>query len=213
LPADAPKGSDGIGKTAKDGDVQMAALDPKELKLDPPALALPAPSAEDTEPAEGAQDAARQKEFALRAQQELQRLGCYRSVLDGNWSAKSARALLRYYAERKIAPDEVEPNQKLIDLLTAEQQVVCKRTEPVAKKAAPSKSPSKQNTAPQKSNPGTAAKSPAPKNPVAKARPKPVAKVAPVAKPKPKVVATTKPAAPKTPVKKPVAKPIVGLFR
>ncbi len=71
---------------------------------------------------------------ALEVQSELARLGCYRSKVDGLWGAKSARALFRYYGNKKIAPTELEPNASLLSMLRNDEVVVCKRTIQVIKK-------------------------------------------------------------------------------
>lgn len=65
---------------------------------------------------------------ALEVQTELARLGCYRSKIDGLWGANSARALFRYYGNKKIAPTELEPNSILLSMLQGDEVVVCKRT-------------------------------------------------------------------------------------
>ncbi len=65
---------------------------------------------------------------AIEVQTELVRLGCYRSKVDGLWGPNSARALLRYYGNKKIAPDELEPTASLLASLQNEEVVVCKRT-------------------------------------------------------------------------------------
>ncbi len=71
---------------------------------------------------------------AFEVQSELARLGCYRSKVDGLWGAKSARALFRYYGNKKVAPTELEPNASLLSLLRNDEVVVCKRTIHVIKK-------------------------------------------------------------------------------
>jgi hypothetical protein len=65
---------------------------------------------------------------ALEVQTELARLGCYRSKVDGLWGAYSARALLRYYANKKIAPSVLEPTSEMLTMLRSDDVVVCKRT-------------------------------------------------------------------------------------
>jgi Caspase domain len=184
-------------------EVQMAAIDPSNPRYSPLGPAQE-PLSQVKEPDLLTPEAEQpsRRAFALRAQQELERLGCYRSALDGNWSARSARALLRYYAERRINPDEVEPSQKLIDLLSSEQTVVCKTTKAANK--------------PKKIEPRPAVTVSKPKavqatrKPAEKVKPAPVVRAAPA---KPKIVATTKTVPPKAQVKSPISKPITGLFR
>ncbi len=65
---------------------------------------------------------------ALEVQAELARLGCYRSKVDGLWGAYSARALLRYYGNKKIAPSILEPTNEMLTMLRSDEVVVCKRT-------------------------------------------------------------------------------------
>lgn len=144
--------------------IQLASLDPAkggpgEIEVLPESpLPDPAPVVDLEE---------KRRSLAMRAQSELERLGCYRSAIDGDWGPKSARALLRYYAEQKLTPDETEPTEALISLLSSESTVVCKTTV----KATPtdSRPASKKSTAgappvskkqPQAAKP--VAKSPAP---------------------------------------------------
>ena len=97
----------------------MAALDPKILKPD---LIVPMPKEEP--------DVAADLPVDIRAiQEQLARLGCYRSTIDGDWGPGSAKALLRYYATKKEAPDNLDPNAALLAKLTNEETVVCQRTE------------------------------------------------------------------------------------
>ena len=65
---------------------------------------------------------------AFEVQAELARLGCYRSKVDGLWGAYSARALLRYYGNKKIAPSILEPTADMLTMLRSDEVVVCKRT-------------------------------------------------------------------------------------
>lgn len=65
---------------------------------------------------------------ALEVQAELARLGCYRSKVDGLWGSYSARALLRYYGNKKIAPSILEPTAEMLTMLRSDEVVVCKRT-------------------------------------------------------------------------------------
>ncbi len=98
---------------------QMASLSPDEIKPD---LVKPLP--------ESPVEAAVQDPLLPRAiQEQLARLGCYRSGIDGDWGAGSAKALLRYYATKKEAPDDLDPSETLLAKLTNEETVVCTRTE------------------------------------------------------------------------------------
>ncbi len=71
---------------------------------------------------------------ALEVQTELKRLGCYRSKIDGLWGANSARALLRYYGNKRIEPSSLDPTSEMLAMLRSEEVVVCKRTIKVIKK-------------------------------------------------------------------------------
>jgi hypothetical protein len=99
---------------------QLAAIDPSELQPKP---VMPLPSEEPDETVEAPEDMPR------AIQEQLARLGCYRSAIDGDWGPRSAKALLRYYATKKEAPDELDPNATLLAKLTNEETVVCTRTE------------------------------------------------------------------------------------
>lgn len=112
-----------------------AAGDNSELEL-PPESPLPDPA-----PVVDLEE--QRRSLATRAQTELQRLGCYRSAIDGDWGPRSARALLRYYAEQKLTPDETEPTEALISMLSGESTVICKTTVKAKPAVAPAK---KKNT-------------------------------------------------------------------
>lgn len=102
------KPSDGVSPAQKPEDGQAA-------PIETPA-ALPQPGEED------------RRELARKIQVELQRLGCYRNAADGDWGAKSARALLRFYAEREADPVALEPNETLLGIVSSIDRVVCKTT-------------------------------------------------------------------------------------
>ncbi|MCU0831143.1 MAG: caspase family protein [Rhizobiaceae bacterium] len=146
-----------------------------------------------------------QGELAKRAQSELFRLGCYRSAIDGDWGPKSARAVLRFYAEQKLDPEDVEPTQALLDRLTSVDTVVCKTTEADAKPKADTPKSGTKKASGEKPKKQPAAQPPKPRAP----KPQP---------PKPQVKKT----APKPPAVKPAApggkkklttKRIIGVFR
>ena len=59
-------------------------------------------------------------------QQELARLGCYRMRVDGQFGKGSQLALLRYYGNKGIAPEEPLASNALLSVLRAERQVICK---------------------------------------------------------------------------------------
>ncbi|MBT9373070.1 caspase family protein [Rhizobium sp. CSW-27] len=109
------------------GSMELAALAPDRQ----PAtilLAPPAPDAVDLPPPAPAilPDPEQQTRMAMAAQKELSRLGCYVGGVDGNWGSRSAKALLRYYSQKKAQPDELEPTEGLVARLQSEPVVICK---------------------------------------------------------------------------------------
>lgn len=105
--------------------------------------------------------------LAEGVQQQLKRVGCYASKVDGDWGNGSRRALGRYFAAVKSDSKETEPTADLFIALTAAPEKTCK-PEPVAAKPAtkkPSGSTTKKtatqkSTAPQKQAPAKAAPAP-----------------------------------------------------
>ncbi|MBK8456303.1 MAG: hypothetical protein IPL47_03630 [Phyllobacteriaceae bacterium] len=198
LPAVAPSPAEA---PAIDKPVEMAALAPQEQKPGPSKETIPAADLPVvTDPDELRKETEKRQAFARlagQAQQELARLGCFRSGSDGEWGAKSARALLRYYGAKKLEPDIVEPTEELVSRLKAETKVVCSNTETAKPKA----SQKKPATAP-------AAKKPAKAAPVASnsgGAPKKKAESAGQKKPSPPKSATEI-------KKKLTTKPIIGAF-
>ena len=63
--------------------------------------------------------------LALTAQSELERLGCYRMVVDGSWGKGSRTALTSYFLAKKSVPTSLEPSVGLVTQLQNEKQVVC----------------------------------------------------------------------------------------
>ena len=100
----------------KEDPVQLAALDPQDTKPDVTPSIVP-----NNIPAN----------LPLAVQQELYRLGCYRNARDGIWGNNSAKAVLRYYLQKKESPDLIDPDADLYAKLSAEEKVVCERTEKV----------------------------------------------------------------------------------
>lgn len=109
------------------GSMELAALAPDRQ----PATTLLAPSTPDAvdlpPPAPAIlPDPEQQTRMAMAAQKELSRLGCYVGGVDGNWGSRSAKALLRYYSQKKAQPDELEPTEGLVARLQSEPVVICK---------------------------------------------------------------------------------------
>jgi uncharacterized caspase-like protein len=65
------------------------------------------------------------RELALAVQVELQRLGCYRSGLDGLWGRGSALGMARYYATKQTAAANLDPSMQVLRVLKTEPKVVC----------------------------------------------------------------------------------------
>lgn len=65
------------------------------------------------------------KELARAVQTELARLGCYRMTIDGDFGKGSRLSLVRYYGNKQILADSLEPSNVLLSVLRAEQEVVC----------------------------------------------------------------------------------------
>lgn len=70
--------------------------------------------------------------LAREVQTELSRLGCYRMKVDGAFGRGSKLSLVRYYGNRGIAADTLEPTNALLQVLRAEPQVVCENTTEIA---------------------------------------------------------------------------------
>jgi uncharacterized caspase-like protein len=64
--------------------------------------------------------------LAREVQIELQRLGCYRSSIDGLWGKGSALALVRYYGNTGTAATSLDPTMSVLRDLRIEPNVVCK---------------------------------------------------------------------------------------
>lgn len=144
--------------TPEPAEVEVASVD---LSAVTPEAVAPGPGSVLTEPAPPVDFSAlseeEKRELATRAQRELQRLGCYRSDIDGDWGPKSARAILRFYAEQKQAPDEIEPTEALIAMLSAIDTVVCKTT--IIEK--PETKPATKPSSSKRATPAPAPKKPA----------------------------------------------------
>ena len=176
------------------------------------AAATPLPSTEPSAgkfdiPLPGDESDEDKKELAIKAQKELTRLGCFRNETDGDWGPRSARALLRFYAEQKLEPDQLEPTAELVSRLSSIDKVVCKNTETdrpkQAAKKAPAKSTAKSQTAP--------AKPKAPAVQKAQPKPKPAYKAPPAATKAPPAVAKAPP--PAGTKKKISGGALIGAFR
>jgi len=100
-------------------------------------------------------------------QTELQRLGCYRARIDGQWGPQSARALARFLATTDFLPDSLDPTVEIWRLLRQEDKVACEHTEAVARAAPPeTRQPEPQPVQPSRptltqQRPGTQQQAPA----------------------------------------------------
>jgi hypothetical protein len=76
-------------------------------------------------------------DLARAVQAELDRLGCYRDVIDGAWGRNSRFALTSYYLAKGTLFDDLEPTTALMRQLELEPNVVCTGTQTRAPKALP----------------------------------------------------------------------------
>jgi len=66
-----------------------------------------------------------QKTYATDVQRQLQRLGCYRGAVDGQWGKKSEAALLRYAINSKQEIASTAPSVELLNLLQTGRDNLC----------------------------------------------------------------------------------------
>lgn len=116
-------------EVVEEREVEVAALDPAQTRPEPITRPEAVEEPEEPETVVPAEPEYDEREMAALIQTELARLGCYRSSVDGIWGNLSARGLLRYFATKQIEPDNLEPSPALLARLSAEDQVVCTRTE------------------------------------------------------------------------------------
>lgn len=83
--------------------------------LNPPVIYMPTAPAEIFGP----------EDLVWGLQQELQRLGCYSSDLDGVWGTSSREALARYYSNRNLKVTDTAPTQYHYEILRRETNTVC----------------------------------------------------------------------------------------
>jgi hypothetical protein len=112
-----------------------------DMGMNPPVIYMPAAPAEIF----GSED------LVWGLQQELQRLGCYTSDLDGVWGASSREALTRYYSNRNLKVTDTAPTQYHYDNLRREPSTVCVYVPP------------RQAVAPARNGPRASAKAKAPR--------------------------------------------------
>ena len=67
------------------------------------------------------------KDLARSVQTELRRLGCYRSVVDGDWGKGSIRALADYYKNTRQQAASTEPTVELLSDLFLRSGRICKQ--------------------------------------------------------------------------------------
>ncbi|MBM7068849.1 caspase family protein [Actibacterium sp. 188UL27-1] len=116
-----------------DGMVILASISADNI-LEPAFTARPRLPGEDLTPEEAAQlgivlpDGPELvgRDLSRAVQQQLARLGCYRMRVDGQFGKGSKLALLRYYGNKGIAPEELDATNSLLSVLKAERQVICK---------------------------------------------------------------------------------------
>jgi len=69
------------------------------------------------------------RELARQLQTELQRLGCYRMRIDGDWGPGSRGALQKYLKAKKITADGLNPSLSLLNRTSLDSGRICR--EPV----------------------------------------------------------------------------------
>jgi hypothetical protein len=109
----------------------VAAIDPKEI-TGPSTPTVPGDNSATvtpsvTPPVEEGPDPVKVAELLQSA---LKRVGCYTSVVDGDWGNGSRKALKKYFDTKKIAPLGTEPTMEIVNALAAEPGIVCE-PEPV----------------------------------------------------------------------------------
>jgi hypothetical protein len=144
-PSDTAPGPEAAPEPAPEPAPEVAAPAPEPAEPEAPALMLaladprapvPGDAATATDaPAmtDAVADLVIPADLASAVQTELSRVGCYRARVDGAWGRQSSLAAIRYYSERDVTPDTLEPTEALYRLLVAEDSVVCKNTVAVAR--------------------------------------------------------------------------------
>lgn len=96
---------------------------------------------------------------AEAVQSELKRVGCYTSVVDGDWGNGSRKALKKYFDTKKVTPLGTEPTMEIKAALAAETGVVC-QPDPVQPRK-----PAVADTTPKKATTTTTTPEAEPKKP------------------------------------------------
>ncbi|WMS44150.1 caspase family protein [Acuticoccus sp. MNP-M23] len=69
------------------------------------------------------------RELARKLQTELQRLGCYRMRIDGDWGRGSRGALRKYLKEKNLSADSLDPSVSMLNRTSLDSGRICR--EPV----------------------------------------------------------------------------------
>ena len=101
--------------------VELALAMPLAAPKLPDELTKPQPPAE----AEVPTPEEDQKTYAADVQRQLQRLGCYRGAVDGQWGKKSEAALVRYAINSKQEIASTAPSVELLNLLQTGRDNLC----------------------------------------------------------------------------------------
>lgn len=145
-----PKTED-ASKTAKkdQAEMQIASADIKTTRPELELGTQVAPSDKDAEQA--AKDEADIKDYTREIQQELARLGCFRSRVDGKWGKKSDAALVRYTiaSKREIS---LERDEQLLSSLKSDTSTSCPEPQVAENKASSKSNASKNNSTSKKDN-------------------------------------------------------------
>lgn len=78
----------------------------------------------------------RSRDLARRMQTELQRLGCYRMRIDGQWGPGSRRAFSSYLRRTKQSADDLSPSLKWYNRLILESGRKCRAPAPIKNRPA-----------------------------------------------------------------------------
>ncbi len=111
----APANTESAGGEA--GDDVLEALMFARLDEGRPVTTAPAPEAVD------------RRELARQLQTELQRLGCYRMAIDGDWGRGSRGALEKYLKAKNLTADSLDPSMALLNRTSLDSGRICR--EPV----------------------------------------------------------------------------------
>lgn len=133
------------------------------MPLAPPRLPDEQPKPQPPAEADVATPEEDQKTYAADVQRQLQRLGCYRGAVDGQWGKKSEAALVRYAINSKQEIASTAPSVELLALLRTGRDDLCPAPAVVKPQSAPAPKPKTVSLpSPKASQKPTAAAAPKP---------------------------------------------------